>query len=140
MSTKNLPNTFDYMLPESLEGLHRESVTWLQTIAFWKDETRFFASLLEEGPSESPQGADTSEMLRDLDRLHQMLFEYLSEEIREHENLLSQIEKGTEGIADNRYRETHKSLKEKMIRFTLDFRKFKSLVFAYVRDKKSFHA
>ncbi|MGB5190931.1 hypothetical protein [Robiginitalea sp.] len=140
MSTKNLPNTYDYLLPESLAGLHRESVEWMQTVAFWQDETRFFASLLESTKTANPKGVDTSEMLRDLDRLHQMLFEYLAEEIREHENVLSRIEKGAKGVADSRYRETHRSLKEKMTRFTLDFRAFKSLVFSYARDLKTFRA
>jgi len=138
MSTKNLPNTFDYLLPESLEGLHRESMEWLQTVAFWQDETRFFTSLLEGTKSANPRGVDPSEMLRDLDRLHQMLFEYLAEEIREHEHLLSRIEKGTKGIADEKYRDTHRSLKEKMMRFTSDFRAFKSLVFSYARDSNAF--
>ncbi len=81
MSTKNLPNTFDYLLPESLEGLHRESVEWLQTVAFWQDETRFFTTLLEGAKTKNPKGMDTSEMLRDLECPHQMLFEYLVEEI-----------------------------------------------------------
>ncbi len=137
MSTKKLPNTMDYLLPESLEGLHRESVEWLETVAFWKDESRFFASLLKGPAADSPDGKDPSEMLRDLDRLHEMLFDYLSDEIREHEHLLSRIEKGESGIPDARYRDTHRSLKEKMARFNLDFRKFKSLVFGYAKDWKA---
>lgn len=138
MSTKNLPNTFDYLLPESLEGLHRESMEWLQTVAFWQDETRFFTSLLKDAKIANPKGMDPSDMLRDLDRLHQMLFEYLAEEIREHEHLLSRIQKGAKGIADEKYRDTHRSLKEKMRRFTADFRAFKTLVFSYAKDSNSF--
>jgi hypothetical protein len=140
MSTKNLPNTFDYLLPESLEGLHRESMEWLQTVAFWQDETRFFTTLLEGAKTKNSKGMDTSEMLGDLDRLHQMLFEYLAEEIREHEHVLSRIEKGAKGIADEKYRDTHRSLKEKMTRFNSDFRAFKTLVFSYARDSNAFRA
>jgi asparagine synthetase B (glutamine-hydrolysing) len=138
MSTKNLTSTSDYLLPESLAGLHQESSEWLETVAFWKDETRFFATLLKGPGIASPNEKDQAEMLRNLDRLHEMLFEYLADEIREHEHLLSQIEKGAQGIADARYREAHRSLKEKMAKFTLDFRKFKSLVFSYAKDWKSF--
>lgn len=134
MSTKNLPATSDYLLPESLAVLHQQSSEWLETIAFWKDETRFFASLLQGPGSVSPDKKDSSEMLRNLDRLHEMLYEYLADEIREHEHLLSQIEKGTEGIADVKYREAHRSLKEKMGKFTKDFRKFKSMVFSYAKN------
>lgn len=138
MSTKNLPSTSDYLLPESLADLHQQSSEWLETVAFWKDETRFFASLLEGSGTENPNKKDQSEMLRNLDRLHEMLFEYLADEIREHEHLLSKIEKGVQGIADARYREAHRSLQEKMAKFTLDFRKFKSLVFSYAKEWKSF--
>jgi hypothetical protein len=140
MSTKNLPNTTDYLLPASLEGLHRESNEWLETVAFWKDECRFFASLLTGPAAESTDGKDRTEMLRNLDRLHEMLFDYLADEIREHEHLLNQIEKGVSGIPDARYRDAHRSLKEKMEIFNLDFRKFKSLVFSYAKDWKAMKA
>lgn len=133
MSTKKLAASSDYLLPQSLEGLHYESRMWLETIAFWKDETRFFASMLKKQNQEVPEGADYSEMLRNLDRLHEMLYEYLSDEILEHERLLSDIEKGAEGIADNTYREQHRHLREKMDVFTRDFRKFKMMVFGYAK-------
>lgn len=133
MTTKKLASTTDYLLPQSLEGLHYESRKWLDTIAFWKDETRFFASMLERQQEAVPEGADYAEMLRNLDRLHEMLFEYLTDEIMEHERLLSQIEKGAEGIADNAYRQQHRQLADKMEVFTEDFRKFKQMVFGYAR-------
>jgi hypothetical protein len=137
MSIKNLPSTSNYLLPESLEGLHRESTEWLQTVAFWQDETRFFNTLLQDSRVADPDHLDIPEMLRNLDRLHNMLFEYLADEIREHEQLLSRIEKGKQGLADSKYRDAHWSLKEKMGRFTRDFRQFKSVVFNYAKDRKS---
>ena len=89
--------------------------------------------MLKKQNQEVPEGADYSEMLRNLDRLHEMLYEYLSDEILEHERLLSDIEKGTEGIADNTYREQHRQLREKMDVFTRDFRKFKMMGFGYAK-------
>lgn len=133
MSTKKLAASTDYLLPRSLEGLHYESRSWLETIAFWKDETRFFGEMLKKQNQKVPEGADYSEMLRNLDRLHEMLYEYLSDEILEHERLLSDIEKGAEGIADNAYREQHRQLRDKMEVFTQDFRKFKMMVFSYAK-------
>jgi hypothetical protein len=133
MSTKKLASSTDYLLPQSLEGLHYESRRWLETIAFWKDETRFFGEMLNKQNQKAPEGADYSEMLRNLDRLHEMLYEYLSDEILEHERLLSDIEKGAEGISDNTYRELHRQLRDKMEVFTRDFRKFKMMVFGYAR-------
>lgn len=133
MSTKKLVASSDYLLPQSLEGLHYESQMWLETIAFWKDETRFFTNMLEKQHKLVQEGADFSEMLRNLDRLHEMLYEYLSDEILEHERLLSDIEKGVQGIADNAYRDQHRQLRDKMEVFTRDFRKFKMMVFGYAK-------
>ena len=133
MTVKKLASTSDYLLPQSLEGLHYESRQWLETIGFWKDEARFFADLLKKQGKEVPKGADYPEMLRNLDRLHEMLYEYLSDEILEHERLLSKIEEGAEGIADNAYREQHRQLREKMEVFNQDFRKFKMMVFGYAK-------
>jgi hypothetical protein len=133
MNTKKLASSSDYLLPQSLEGLHYESRQWLETIAFWKDESKFFGSMLEKQHREGPESYDYSDMLRNLDRLHEMLYEYLNDEIMEHERLLSAIEKGTEGIADFSYRDQHRQLKEKMEVFTRDFRKFKMMIFGYAK-------
>jgi hypothetical protein len=133
MSTKKLTASNDYLLPQSLESLHMESRQWLETIGFWKDETRFFASLLRKQEKASFEGADYNEMLRNLDRLHEMLYDYLADEIMEHERLLSKIEQGAEGISDNTYRDQHQQLGKKMEVFTRDYRKFKLMVFGYAK-------
>lgn len=133
MTTEKLGFSSDYLLPQSLEGLHYESRQWLETLAFWKDETKFFASLLGKQQRKETTGADPSEMLRNLDRLHEMLYDYLSEEILQHERLLSDIEKGTVALADNAYRDQHRQLRDKMEVFKKDFRKFKGMVFSYAR-------
>lgn len=133
MNTKKLTTSNDYLLPQSLESLHKESLQWLETIAFWKDETRFFASLLRKQEKTTFEGADYSEMLSNLDRLHEMLYEYLADEIMEHERLLSKIEQGEAGVADSTYRDQHQELGKKIEVFTRDFRKFKLMVFGYAR-------
>lgn len=133
MTTEKLGYSSDYLLPQSLEGLHHESRQWLETLAFWKDETKFFANLLGKQQRKVTGEADPSEMLGNLDRLHEMLYDYLSDEILQHERLLSDIEKGAVAVADNVYREEHRQLREKMEVFNRDFRKFKKMVFSYAR-------
>lgn len=133
MNTKKLTSTSDYLLPQSLEGLHYESRQWLETVAFWKDETKFFAAILEKQHKEGPETSDYSEILSNLDRLHEMLYDYLTDEIMEHERLLSTIEKGMEAVADHSYRDQHRQLMDKMSVFEKDFRKFKMMVFGYAR-------
>jgi hypothetical protein len=119
-----------FLLGAGLDVLHQESREWLDTIAFWKDETRFFGNILEKRVvKESEYG----KMLNYLDKIHENLFDYLTEDIRDHERLLSRLVKREKGIADGDYREEHKRLGESMVLFENDFREFKKMVFGYVK-------
>ena len=118
------------LLGASLEMLHQESIEWLDTIAFWKDETKFFANLLKNKDSKSSEFA---KMLENLNKIHENLFDYLEDDIVLHENLLSRLHKGEKGLSDWDYREKHRSLGERIDLFTNDFREFKKMVFGYVK-------
>jgi hypothetical protein len=133
MKTKKLISRSDYLLPQSLEDLHRESGQWLETLAFWKDETRFFADLLEWRRKRLPEQSEYTELLANLDKLHQSLFDYLTEEIMAHERLLNEALSGKAGLADADYRDVHRKIKAKMQVFETDFREFKKMVFGYAR-------
>jgi hypothetical protein len=129
MEIKKLTSSHDYLLPEKLEGLHAQSAEWLKTLAFWKDEVRFFAKLVrgrQTGTTTKESGLD---ILENLEHLHQMLFDYLYEEILAHERLLSRIEMNATGIADAAYRDAHRKLAERMQAFEEDFRVLKKTVF-----------
>jgi hypothetical protein len=118
------------LLGASLELLHQESMEWLDTVAFWKDETKFFANLLK---NKKTTGSEYAKMLENLDKIHENLFDYLEEDILHHEKLLSRLHKGEKGLSDWDYREKHRSLGERMDLFTTDFREFKKMVFGYVK-------
>ena len=133
MNTKKLVSRSDYLLPQGLEELHDQSREWLETVAFWKDETRFFSGLLQRHQYEIPKSEGYTRLLKNLDHLHEMLYDYLAEEILAHERLLSRIEKAEPGLADADYRDEHRSLTEKMKVFESDFREFKKMVFGYAR-------
>lgn len=132
MTTKKLIANNDYLLPQSLEGLHLQSREWLETVAFWKDETRFFSKLLKIREASVDSG-DYPGLLEELDSLHQSLIDYLTGEIQEHERFLSDLVKGAAGISDSDYREEHRKLAAKMMAFGTQFRKFKNTVFTYAR-------
>ena len=119
-----------FLLGAGLDVLHQESREWLDTISFWKDETRFFGNILEK---REVKESEYGKMLNYLDKIHENLFDYLTEDIRDHEKLLSRLEKGEKGIADGDYREEHKRLGESMVLFENDFREFKKMVFGYVK-------
>ncbi len=133
MTLKKLTARTDYLLPQSLEGLHIQSQEWLDTVAFWKDETRFFGNLLKGRKEGASDGTNYSKLLQNLDKLHELLYDYLEEEIQSHERLLSRIEKGEAGLADSDYRVQHQRLSDKVRVFGADFREFKRMVFGYAR-------
>ncbi|MGB3151296.1 MAG: hypothetical protein WBB27_11600 [Maribacter sp.] len=130
MKTKIIDPKRELLLGAGLNVLHHESQEWQDTIDFWKDETRFFANLLskkEASPSEY------GKMLKNLDEIHENLFDYLSDDIREHEKLLSRLIKGEKGLSDGEYREQHRKLNKRMDLFAKDFKEFKKMVFGYVK-------
>ena len=55
------------LLGASLDVLHQESREWLETIAFWQDETKFFANLLNKDKKKT---SEYTEMLKNLDQIH----------------------------------------------------------------------
>jgi hypothetical protein len=136
MEIKKLISRTDYLLPEKLEGLHAQSSQWLETIAFWKDETRFFSNVLRGRQAEGISAGSILPLLENLEHLHQLLYDYLSEEILSHERMLSRILKGDPGIADAQYRDAHRKLADRMYDFDNDFRLLKQSVFEQARSWK----
>ena len=126
---KSNPKT-ELLLGAGLDVLHQESREWLETIAYWKDETKFFLDLLQK---KEANASEYGEMLQYLDKIHENLFGYLADDIIQHEQLLSHLHKGENGLSDWDYREKHRSLSESMNLFTSDFRELKKTVFAYAK-------
>ncbi|MBD0778454.1 hypothetical protein HPE56_11670 [Maribacter sp. ANRC-HE7] len=129
ITTKSNPKT-ELLLGAGLDVLHQESCEWIDTIAFWKDEIKFFSNILNK--REVTQ-SEYGKMLDYLEKVHQNLFNYLSEDIMRHEKLLSRLNQGEKGISDGAYRDEHRRLGESMVLFENDFREFKKMVFGYVK-------
>ena len=128
-TTSSNPKTA-LLLGAGLHVLHQESREWLEAITFWKDETKFFATLLNKKESNN---SEYGKMLHNLDKIHKNLFDYLEDDIRKHELLLSRLYKNEKGLSDGDYREKHRSLGNKMELFTRDFKEFKKMVFGYIK-------
>lgn len=120
----------ELLLGAGLNVLHQESREWLETVYFWKDETRFFAHLLDKKETKE---SEYGHMLKYLDKIHDNLFDYLAKDIIDHEKLLSRLEKGEKGLSDGDYRAEHRKLNESMVLFEDDFKKFKKMVFGYAK-------
>ncbi|WP_222983387.1 hypothetical protein [Flagellimonas meishanensis] len=130
-ATKSNPRTA-FLLEVGLEKLHQESREWLRTIAFWKDETRFFARILKKKDFRNHTTSEYGKILNNLDKVHADLFDYLADDIIAHEKLLARIVRAEKGASHEEYRDQHGKLKSRMDTFTEDFRAFKKMVFGYV--------
>jgi hypothetical protein len=134
MKTTNANPKPDVLLGTGLNDLHIESQEWLETIAFWKDEIRFFTRLLQEKETKERAKSELGRILKSLDKIHSEIFDYMSEDIIKHESLLARLQKGEKGLADIDYRNKHDKVKSTMAKFEGEFRDFKKLVFDYARE------
>ena len=134
MKTTNATPKTDVLLGAGLNALHIESRGWLETIAFWKDEIRFFANLLQKKETKENRTSELGRILKSLDKIHMEIFDYMSEDILRHESLLARLQKGEKGLADIDYRNQHDKVKSTMAKFEGEFRDFKKLVFDYARE------
>ena len=122
------------LLGAGLNVLHFESQEWLETIAFWKDEVRFFEDLLKQKESPEKSKQDYSKLLKNLDKIHIDFLEDLKGDIIEHEIVLSKLQKGQKGLSDAIYRDKHQQLRARMNTFTDNFKTFKKIVFDYAKN------
>lgn len=133
MKTETLNPKVKLLLGAGLDVLHFESQEWLENIAFWKDELRFFGDVLKQKKAKDEKEKEYGKLLKELDKIHADLFSDMEDSIMKHERLLSRIERGEKGLSDNNYRQEHRSLKNRMDTFTRDFRSFKKIVFDFVK-------
>ncbi|WP_282068980.1 hypothetical protein [Olleya namhaensis] len=134
MNTATSNPKIDYLLGAGLDVLHFESREWLNTIAFWKDEIRFFNDLLKRREASDKSNSDYENMLKNLNKVHDDLFDDLEESVKVHEQLLSKIELAEKGISDNDYREKHAHILSRITTFNKDFKTFKKVVFDYSKS------
>ena len=132
METTNLKNTF--LLGASLNILHQESKEWMDAIEFWKDETKFFDSLLHKKKPEDEDKELHAQLIVSLKNVSLDLLEELEDDVKEHEKLLARLMKESKGISDWEYRESHRKLKKRFDKINEDFNSFKKLIFPYVKS------
>ncbi|HXB11482.1 MAG TPA: hypothetical protein VNZ45_05815 [Bacteroidia bacterium] len=121
----------EHLLSPSLESLHRETVEWLEDVAFWRDEVAFLYSLeLKDTLKSVPVGEKTTirKIENDLVKLTGGNLDLVENEVELHELSL-------EGILTNKstneegYRETHNSLAAKTSRIEKHIKALKKEIF-----------
>ena len=132
METTNLKNAF--LLGASLNILHQESKEWLDTVKFWKDETKFFEDLLHKKQPSDNDKVLHAQLILSLKNVSLDLLNELEDDIKGHEKLLSSLMKEGKGVSDWTYRESHSQLKQRIEKVNQDFKSFKKLIFTFVKS------
>ncbi len=123
------------LLEEGLDVLHQESQEWLSEVAFWKDEVEFYYGLvvrktIHKLPVTSKDAAAKIE--GELIRITGGELDQLQQEIEMHEYYLNQLLESKQ-TDEERYREKHKLLLNKIHDFETKFKSLKADIFKLTR-------
>ena len=134
MNTALLNPKTTLLLGAGLDVLHFESREWIETINFWKDEIKFFDNLLKKKVIRDESKKEYAEMLNNLDKIHEGLYNDFEDAIMAHEKMLSKLQQGEKGLSDGEYREKHRLLLGRMETFKNEFHQFKKIVFNFAKN------
>jgi hypothetical protein len=130
------PSTSSYLLEAPLEILHRQSIEWLDEIAFWKDEVAFFYKLIgkaEDKKSPKLKTKDAVNVEKHLIRISAETLDELKSEAMLHEQFLAK-RKGDVKSDEPAYRSRHRSLATKFHDFENEFKEMKKAIFHMVEE------
>jgi len=123
-----------FLLGAGLDVLHHESTEWLENIAFWKDEAKFFDKLLNQKyPTEENKYVYLN-MLEMLRKIHGDFINQLEKDVRDHEGMLAKLVQNKSGQSDWDYREKHRHISSQIKTMKNEFRAFKRIIFEYVKN------
>ena len=120
-----------YLLEASLEDLHQESLSWLNTVSFWEDENKFYKNLLNNKLFQNVSQKDKLNINTLLDNIIGNKLITFKSEISLHERNLDTLL--ISNIGNDDYRRKHKSLLQKFIEFDQGMREIKSGVFELLK-------
>ena len=123
-----------FLLGASLNVLHHESKEWLENIAFWKDEAKFFDKLLNQKYPTEENKYIYLNMLEMLRKIHGDFINHLEADVKEHESMLAKLQQNKVGQSDWDYREKHRHIKSQIATMRNEFRAFKRIIFEYVKN------
>jgi nitroreductase len=123
------------MLETSLELLHQESIVWLNSIAFWEEESKFYSDLIENKLFQNVSEKDRKNVNDLLDAIIGNRLELFKQNISDHEKALSLLLQKDTGTVD--YRHKHKLLARSFTAFEGQMKEFKKGVFELTKLVKT---
>ena len=135
--TKNIQNKIEFLLEAPLEILHQESMEWLNTIDFWKDEITFLNHLLTGKTSLFPNLKNSIDGKVILNYLQNVSSDTLSDiklNVQAHEGYLAKL-LSDDKLSQEAYRSKHKNVLQKMRNFEKELKEIKFKVFDFVKKQ-----
>ena len=124
-----------YLLDASLEVLQEQSNEWLNEIAFWRDELKFFNSLFTKKTFNVVPINSKNNIIKVENELKKIAAGELDELellVKEHENFLGNLLEKNQGNEQS-YKEKHRQLVQKFNLFENRLKSLKSEVFGLAR-------
>lgn len=124
-----------YLLEESVEHLHKESLTWLSEINLWKKEVTFFQKLLD---NYAPKFSETADKQK-IDHFQNMIIYYNGElldefekNIRNHERMIARQMAEYDVLDETDYRKIHADVRSQINSFKNVYFEYKSDFFKFL--------
>jgi hypothetical protein len=123
-----------FLLDAGLDVLHEQSTEWLNEIAFWRDETAFFYSLIvtktfKSVPTNSKN--DLEKIEKELISITGGELDKLENAVAEHEKFLSYLMECQDENQES-YRDKHKELTHTFNQFEKRYKFLKKEIFSFV--------
>jgi hypothetical protein len=130
-------NISEFLLEAPLETLHQESMEWLNTIDFWKDEITFFNHLLNGKTSLFPKLLSSIDGKAIENYLHNVSSDTLADirlNVQAHEGYLAKL-LSDDKLSQEAYRSKHKNVLQKMKAFEKELKEIKLKVFEIAKKQ-----
>ena len=124
----------NHLLEQPLENLHRESLEWLDEIAFWKDEIAFLYKVIRQKTQKNPsemKSIKMKELEKQLLHISTEDLDDLKDSIELHERYLSRLMDNIH-LDESNFRFKHRRLSLKTTKFRDNFKNLKRKIFALI--------
>ena len=112
--------TSDFALDTSIMALHTENKSWLEEIDFYKDELIFFQHLINAKKLKHHGTKRVQTLLTHLVSMNKFLVQDLDKEVTKHQKELNKLIDENKSD-DQRHRDRHRVIAEKVRNFTRDY-------------------
>lgn len=132
---KTTTTSADHLLDTSLEGLHSQTLGWMKTVDFWKEEGKFFYNLLRKKELRPVfPDHEIAILEKEIIRITADELDPFKLSLAAHERLLKSYFTHPTGSQEKEYRVTHRDLLYRVTVIEDKIRLFKQRVFSFIKS------